>query len=461
VDCRSARRRPAVSAAIFALLAAVPAAAQYEVTPFADSYTLYVAGKAVGTFAYVHGPSPEGLFAVSWEMVPNPGGIGDGESGQYRLHAPTFAYFTAAGKPRPVKAVFKPMDAGPYDSGRARMLEADPEALYGYLGDKGYWAIPPRFAEARDFQDGYAAAREPGGLWGVIGPDGDWKAAPRFAAFVDAYRGGLFRFREAAGGPEIYWDAAAGTLAPSGDADPRSGGNSIDLYAGYSIVYGREGYWEGMTARYVDIASPDGKTRYAGIFTGLDQAVGKLGVVVLGYGGWYSDPQSYSRRSAAVGLFDLQAGKFLVPPICSQIRPIGATTWYVRPHGGGAYLYDAATGKNLGPQPDADIVWIDGQVALGEPPPDAGFGYPTLAAGEVDLIGFVNDDKVRLRAAPATTGAIVAELSKGTRLAVRTFKPAVETIGDWTGLWTKVVLEDGRSGWIFGYFVDLAFYDGL
>jgi hypothetical protein len=445
----------------FALLAAVPAAAQWAGTAFADSYTLYVAGKAVGSFASVAGPSPEGLFAVSWQAVPNPDGSGG--DGPYRLHVPSFAYFTAAGKPLRLPIVGRAMDAGPYDSGRARLLAADPEALYGYIDAAGAWAVPPRFAEARDFKDGYAAVRETGGLWGVIGPDGGWKLEPRFAAFVEAYPRGLFRFREAAGGPESYWDAAAGAPAPRGDGDPRryAGSRTLDRWDGYSVAYGRRAHWGGLYAAYVDIAAPDGKILYPGVFTNVDQVVGKLGVVVFGYGGWYDGPQSYGRRDAAVGLFDLQAGKFLVPPICSQILPIGATTWYVRPHGGGAYLFDAATGKHLGPQPDADIVWIDGQVALGRSTPDAGFGYPTLAAGEVDLIGFVNDDKVRLRAAPATTAAIVAELSKGTRLAVRAFKPAVETIGDWTGLWTKVELEDGRSGWVFGYFLDLATYEGL
>lgn len=92
--------------------------------------------------------SPEGIVFAR----VNHGDGGDG--------SPSYRYLSAATGNElafPALAGSEVIKAGPFRSGRARVLLHDAEALYGYLDTAGKWAIPPRFLDADDFVDGYAS----------------------------------------------------------------------------------------------------------------------------------------------------------------------------------------------------------------------------------------------------------------------------------------------------------------
>jgi len=45
---------------------------------------------------------------------------------------------------------------------------------WGFVNQRQQWVIPPRFDEAREFQDGKAAAKQ-NGKWGFINKQGTWQ----------------------------------------------------------------------------------------------------------------------------------------------------------------------------------------------------------------------------------------------------------------------------------------------
>ena len=45
---------------------------------------------------------------------------------------------------------------------------------WGFINQRQQWVIQPRFDEAKEFQDGRAAARQ-GGKWGFINRQGQWQ----------------------------------------------------------------------------------------------------------------------------------------------------------------------------------------------------------------------------------------------------------------------------------------------
>jgi hypothetical protein len=414
-----------ILACALACAAAAPAAA-YETGYYDNGLALFVAGRLAGKYHYVDGPGPSGWFAVAWNQVPPPvRAPGDYEAAS--AYAPTFAYFGADGKPLAVKAAARAMDAGPFADGRARVLEADREALYGYIDPSGAWAIPPRFAEAADFSGGRAAVREPGGKWGAVGPDGAWLVAPGLAA------------------------PPAAAAAPP--ADP--GRDPLD---GYSVEYVRQADWGPDFNSYaLRVSDPAGRVVSDGVFNSFGPAVDGLGVVAVGrvvnfYGYGYG-ASSCAPDEGAYGLYDLKSGRFLVPLSAAQVAPAGAGLWYVRPHSGAPYLFDARKGKNLGAQPTVNFLAAAGPVVV---------GYALEAsAGGLAVPAVVNDDKVRLRSAPSTAGAILGELNRGAKVTAVEYQAEVVTVGSWTGVWTRVELEDGRTGWMFGYFLDYPAYRGL
>lgn len=74
-------------------------------------------------------------------------------------------------------------DARGYESAcfSSGLLAAKAGELWGYLDRAGRWVIPPRFARARRFSEGLAAAGEKDGPIGYIDARGDWIISPRFA----------------------------------------------------------------------------------------------------------------------------------------------------------------------------------------------------------------------------------------------------------------------------------------
>jgi hypothetical protein len=409
--------------------AAVPAAAQSASGSYVSSYyenrvELYAGGKLAGRCHEVDGPGPSGWFAVAWSEVPPPVRPQADREPSF-AQAPSFAYFAADGKPLAVKAAARAMDAGPFASGRARLLEADREALYNYIDESGAWAIPPRFAEAGDFSGGRAYVREPGGRWGAIGADGSWLVAPSLAAL-----------------PAM----SARDVPSASGSDPRGG---------YSVEYAREASWgNDLIARSLRVSDPAGRVVSDGVFNALADVRGGYGVVALGGEVQLYEWYGCAPTAGAFGLYDFASGAFLVPPSAGQIKPVADGLWYVRPHGGAAYLFDDRKRASAGAVPAVDFLALSGPVLVGyavDPARSGGLAVPAL----------VNDDKVRLRAAPSTTGAVLAELSRGTKATAVEFKGDVARAGEWTGVWTRVELADGRKGWFFGYFLDYAYYNGL
>jgi len=69
-------------------------------------------------------------------------------------------------------------------------------------------------------------------------------------------------------------------------------------------------------------------------------------------------------------------------------------------------------------------------------------------------LAFLNDSKVRVRAAPSTSAPILAQLDRDAVVLVLERGATTETIGGLTAPWFKVQLTDGRIGWIFSAFLD-------
>lgn len=59
--------------------------------------------------------------------------------------------------------------------------------LYGFLNNKGEWAIPMQFEAVRKFKNGYAAAKK-NGKWGFIDKTGYWIVGPQFVHVKDFER---------------------------------------------------------------------------------------------------------------------------------------------------------------------------------------------------------------------------------------------------------------------------------
>lgn len=59
--------------------------------------------------------------------------------------------------------------------------------LWGYVDEEGKWVIKPKFSDAEDFSEGFAAVLLDG-KWGYIKSDGKWLVKPRF------YDAGSFKY---------------------------------------------------------------------------------------------------------------------------------------------------------------------------------------------------------------------------------------------------------------------------
>lgn len=173
---RSAGFRPArlfALASLCLIAAALPAQMLHDEDDYGCSdqsssgkYFLYAGGRRIGAaFAAISLPGDGIVFThVSRGKTIL-------ERGYFDLRA---------SRPLAVPAgVGEPADSGPFISGRARFLPRDEEALYGYIGVDGAWAVQPRFLAADDFDSGFAAVQDENGLWGVIDVSGDYAYPPR------------------------------------------------------------------------------------------------------------------------------------------------------------------------------------------------------------------------------------------------------------------------------------------
>jgi len=443
-----------VAATLSPTLAAQATVSSY----YRNELQIAIGAKELGPYNQVELGADGLVYTVSWEGVDR--SYGYIQEYAPKEYVPSYAYYGLDAKALPLPA--RAMQAGPFRSGRARFLEHDREALYGYLRTDGGWAIRPRFAQASDFAGSLAAAREPGGRWGTIGLDGRWACVPSFAEIRGDPARGVILARRSQKDALAYYDALTG--APIAEDDRRLAQSRVDSAPrlGYQVREGRSAVVSGTDfANYVDVVAPDGRVVSSGVFTGVNEIRDGLAVVALGYhGDWsYEGPStsSLSPTQGAYGLYDFGTGRFVVPPSASQIVSVEGGAWFVKPHGGTASIIDD-TGRKLRDMPSFDLIWVTGAVSCGVARSSQTASGLAERRGEIAIPASVNDDKVRVRSSPSLKGAIVTELGKGTRVTVLAFHPAVETIGTWTGMWTKVRLEGGREGWVFSRFLDLYRY---
>jgi hypothetical protein len=64
-------------------------------------------------------------------------------------------------------------------------LPADHDGVYGYVNQKGEWAIPPRFEAAHPFQDDGTAWVQFNERYGRIDRKGDWALQPTLRDYLN------------------------------------------------------------------------------------------------------------------------------------------------------------------------------------------------------------------------------------------------------------------------------------
>lgn len=406
--------------------------------------------------------SPEGqVLAIRWE-----GGISrDDEDGTVSgAFVPTFFYVKSNGTPLFSSNEPKLMAAYPFAGGLARVLETDREALYGFLGTNGQWAIPPRFVEALDFAGDLTVAREPSGLWGVLGSKGQWILSPRFAQVQQPKQTGVLAARLPGTSSDFKWfDARTGALVsaydPRTQTPPEKGGTLVDTK--YKIGPGNSFGVGSLMGSSQSLIDPSGKVILPSVFTRIKFIVGSKAIVALGdFGDRMGEDQfsdAFDRSQGVYALLDLTTNHFLIPPVASQIVWRGGGLWYVSTHTGYAFNYDETRGSKQR-MPNMDVLWFSGPVAVGYNISEISPDQPPNEKVDLNVYGQINDDNVRMRSQPNLKGEVLTVLSKGTPLHVREYKPEIETIGQWTGLWTRIETEEGKTGWVFSYFINLLNY---
>ena len=80
-------------------------------------------------------------------------------------------------------------DFGDFTGGVA---SASLDGRWGFVDTRGAWAIPPRFDDAHEFENGTVAAVSEGERWGLIGRDGQWRAQPEWDALEWSSECGAF-----------------------------------------------------------------------------------------------------------------------------------------------------------------------------------------------------------------------------------------------------------------------------
>lgn len=114
---------------------------------------------------------------ISLQGVPSAaGGIPDSKTSDlsdmtstYRitLSALAIALLSACASPGP-----QYRNVGKYSEGLAPVQAQS--GKWGFINQQQQWVIQPRFDEAKEFQDGKAAAKQ-GGKWGFINKQGNWQ----------------------------------------------------------------------------------------------------------------------------------------------------------------------------------------------------------------------------------------------------------------------------------------------
>lgn len=456
-----------------------------------DGLPLFLGDKMLGTYNWV--ATTDGAFATALNWSDD------------TRRAPSYTFWAANGS-RVLPAVGPLAAAGAFGSGRAPVLLADREALYGYMGTNGRWAIQPRFVEAEPFLDGYALAREPGGTWGVIDVSGAWVARPSWTSatnlgygFILAESGSrsvfdaksakvviqateiqvtvhegltpgksiLIFLARVSGKPDVLLGSDGGDLLPLVSKDQLAF-KGVPFPVSYRIGTTRYGDIEYdeyglLTYSKVEALRPDGTQASPFVFNKIGQFHGS--VALVGFGNAYPrsgrngtvgyEYMASSSSEGVVGLYDFEAKRFLVDPNCSLIQRIGPGRYYVLPIEGPAFLADQTGAKISEAVPGLRPTWIRGP-----------FYCCTQSSGEeMEAMGLINNMAVRVRSGPGTDSAVVTQVDKGTRVTVRQVDPRVVSVAQWTGAWLllDILDKDGRTaytGWVLSEFVEFAYYDG-
>lgn len=86
---------------------------------------------------------------------------------QITISALALALLSACASPGP-----QYRNVGKYSEGLAPVQAKS--GKWGFINQQQQWVIQPRFDEAKEFQDGKAAAKQ-GGKWGFINKQGNWQ----------------------------------------------------------------------------------------------------------------------------------------------------------------------------------------------------------------------------------------------------------------------------------------------
>jgi WG containing repeat len=78
---------------------------------------------------------------------------------------------------------------GEHESSATGLLPVQVKGKWGYIDREGQVRIQPRFDDAWDFSDGYAAVKVKD-RWGFVDENGAMRITPRFDA-VDSFGGGI------------------------------------------------------------------------------------------------------------------------------------------------------------------------------------------------------------------------------------------------------------------------------
>lgn len=82
------------------------------------------------------------------------------------------------------------------------------------------------------------------------------------------------------------------------------------------------------------------------------------------------------------------------------------------------------------------------------------WGPYTTYLYKITYDGEINDDNVRLRDSPSTTGLVIQKVNKGQKCVVLEHSRMRETIDGVKECWYKISLPNNKTGWVFGRYLE-------
>jgi uncharacterized protein YgiM (DUF1202 family) len=78
------------------------------------------------------------------------------------------------------------------------------------------------------------------------------------------------------------------------------------------------------------------------------------------------------------------------------------------------------------------------------------------STAKIAVTGIINKNSVLLRSAPSLRADVLGALNKGTELIIMSCTKHTQQIRDRNECWYEVKQDDGRHGWVYGFFVTIA-----